>query len=69
MPFRITYEPRNRISGVQPRTFTKESASEAWAEVDGLLRSDEKVQIEQVPGGPISWRELEMMAEDERGKG
>jgi hypothetical protein len=40
MPYKITYEPLNRIRGVTPKTFERETATEAWKEVDGLTRSE-----------------------------
>jgi hypothetical protein len=45
MPYKVTFEPLNRISGVKPTTVEIETAAEAWKTVDGLQRSDEKVTI------------------------
>ncbi|MDG4854078.1 MULTISPECIES: hypothetical protein [unclassified Mesorhizobium] len=57
MAFKITYEPLNRIAGVQPQMVEKESAREAWIAVDALMKSDERVTISE-DGHSITWQEL-----------
>jgi hypothetical protein len=58
MPYKITFEPLNRISGVKSETVEIETAAEAWKTVDGLQRSDEKVTIRGPSGREIGWQEL-----------
>jgi hypothetical protein len=65
MPYRITFEPLNRIAGVQPNTAEIESAAEAWKLVDDLMHSDEKVTIVDPHGVEIRWQELKEIAEKE----
>ena len=67
MRYRITYQPMNRIQGVTMRTVTYDSAVAAWKLVDGLMRSDEKVEIE-CGGEPLDWQELRRQAEEEDGR-
>jgi hypothetical protein len=62
MPFIITFEPLNRIQGVKPTTVSKETAAEAWAEVQCLMASDERVTINN---GTMGWQELRMLAQKE----
>ncbi|TIO86084.1 hypothetical protein [Mesorhizobium sp. WSM3879] len=57
MSFKITYEPLNRIAGVQPQMVEKESARDAWIAVDALMKSDERVTISE-DGQSITWQEL-----------
>lgn len=46
MPYQITFEPINRISGVEPKTVTFETAGLALVAAEGLIASDEKVTIQ-----------------------
>jgi hypothetical protein len=62
MAYKIAFEPLNRIRGVEPTTVTKETATEAWRAVEGLMRSDERVTIND---GMMSWQRLKQLAEDE----
>ena len=62
MPYSIIYEPLNRIAGVKPKTFTRNTAVEAWAEVQMLNASDEKTEIKDESGNVISWQELRARA-------
>jgi hypothetical protein len=65
MPYTIKYEPLNRLPGAKPGTVTKGTAGEAWAEVQALQASDEKVVILNDAGVEIGWRELKAIAEKE----
>lgn len=65
MPFRITFEPLNRIAGVKPKTVAFETAAKAWIEVQSLMASDEKVTIVDTHGHPIDWQELKELAAKE----
>jgi hypothetical protein len=65
MPYKITFEPLNRIAGVKPTTVEIETAAEAWREVDGLMRSDERVKIVDPRGVEIGWQWLKEIAEKE----
>lgn len=65
MPYKITYEPLNRIVGVTPKTVEKETAAEAWKLVDGLMHSDERVTIIGPRGLKIGWQELKEIASRE----
>jgi hypothetical protein len=58
MPYKVTFEPLNRIRGVKPKTVEIETAIDAWKTVDGLQRSDEKVLIVHPSGRQIGWQEL-----------
>jgi hypothetical protein len=62
MPYKITFEPLNRIAGVRSTTVEIETAAEAWKEVDGLMRSDERVTIVDPHGHEIGWQELKEIA-------
>lgn len=63
MPFRITYEPMNRIRGVQPSSAEFATAYDAWMAVDGLQMSDENVTSITTPDGRIiSPQELKALA-------
>jgi hypothetical protein len=67
MPFKITFEPLNRIKGVTPTTAEVETAARAWLEVHGLQMSDEKVtEIITPDGRRISWEELRDLALTEK---
>jgi hypothetical protein len=61
MAYHVTYEPINRIAGVEPKTVIFETAAEAWKAVDGLMRSDERVTIKE-NGLPIGWEQLRDLA-------
>lgn len=66
MPYKVTYEPQNRIAGVKAKTIETETAAEAWRAVDGLMRSDEKVTMIVSPhNGEIGWQEMEQLAAKE----
>ena len=65
MPDTIKYEPLNRLRGVKPGTKTKGTAGEAWAKVQVLQASDEKVVILNDAGVEIDWLELKAIAEKE----
>lgn len=65
MSYKITFEPLNRISGVVPTTVEIETAAKAWKEVDGLMRSDERVTIVDVYGHELDWQQLKILAEKE----
>ena len=65
MSYRVTFEPLNRIPGVKPRTFERETAALAWVEVQGLMASDEKVKIVNPHGREIGWQELKRLATEE----
>ena len=65
MPYKITFEPLNRIDGGKPATVLKQTAAEAWKEVYGLMRSDEKVKIVDLNGFEIDWQQLKFLAERE----
>ena len=65
MAYHITFEPMNRIPGVQPKTVQIEGAAKAWAEVQALMASDEKVRITINGTSDISWQELKLLAERE----
>ncbi len=65
MPYKITFEPLNPIAGVKPTTVEIKTAAEAWREVDGLLRSDERVKIVDPHGVEIGSQELKEIAEKE----
>jgi hypothetical protein len=65
MAFHVTYEPRNRIAGVKPRTVTKETAAEALKLVLGLEMSDEIASVKTDSGRPIEQWELRDMADAE----
>ena len=58
MPYRITFSPRNPISGVEESTAEEETAAAAWALVQQLEASDEKTSIKDPTGNTISWQEL-----------
>ncbi len=62
MPFKITYEPLNRIRGVKPETTDVETAAKAWAQVQALMASDEKVTIIDPHGRMIGWQALKALA-------
>ena len=62
MPYIITCQPRNPIAGVEPGTVTKDSAAEAWVEVQMLHASDERVEIKDDAGRTISWQDLRKLA-------
>jgi hypothetical protein len=66
MSYKITSEPRKRISGVKAKTVEKETAGEAWKLVDGLMRSDEMVKILHPYGHEIGWQELSEIAKREK---
>ena len=61
----MTFEPRNRIAGVKPKTVEIETAAKAWMEVDGLMLSDERVTIVDPHGREIGWQELKEIASKE----
>ena len=65
MPYKITYQPLNKIDGVTPGVTSKETAAEAWDTVWRLQYSDEKVEITSPDGRTISWQELKRLAEEE----
>jgi hypothetical protein len=65
MPFIITFQPINRIQGVGPKSTQEASAVAAWKTVDGLMRSDETVEITHPDGYKISWQELKALADGE----
>ena len=65
MPYKLTFEPRNKISGVKPSTVEIETAAEAWAEVTCLEASDEKVTVQDASGRAISSEELRIQAKKE----
>jgi hypothetical protein len=65
MPYKVTFEPLNRISGVRPKTVEIETAAAAWKQVDGLMHSDERVTIVDPIGLEIDWQELKRRAETE----
>ena len=65
MIYTITFQPLNPISGVKPKTVTKDSATAAWAEVQMLQASDEKAEIKDRSGRDISWQELRDLAAQE----
>ena len=65
MAFTITFEPINRIAGTQPGSAQFDSAKDAWREVEGLIRSDEKVTIQQ-DGHVISSQHLKELAAREK---
>jgi len=63
MPFKITFEPLNRIKGVKPTMAEVETAARARLEVHGLQMSDEKVtEIVAPDGRRITWQELRDLA-------
>jgi hypothetical protein len=62
MPYTITCQPLNLHSGVQPGTVTKNTAAEAWTEVQMLQASDERVEIKDESGRTVSWQELRDLA-------
>jgi hypothetical protein len=66
MAFHITFEPINRIQGVKPRTVTKETAAEAWAEVQGLQASDERTSVKDDSGRHVEDWQLRELAAKER---
>lgn len=65
MPYKVTFEPLNRIAGVKPKTVEIETAAEAWMEVYGLMKSDERVTIVDPHGRTIGWQELKEIAAKE----
>ena len=65
MPYKISFEPLSRISGVKSKTVEKETAAEAWKLADGLMRSDEIVKIIHPYGHEIGWQELRELAKRE----
>ena len=65
MPYKVTFEPLNRIAGVKPTTVDIETAAKAWMEVHGLMASDEKVTIIDPHGRVIGWQELKEIAAKE----
>lgn len=65
MPYKVTFEPLNRIAGVEPTTVEIETAAAAWIEVYGLMASDERVRIVNPHGREIGWQELKDIAEKE----
>ena len=65
MPYKITFEPRNRIAGVKAKTVEIENAAKAWIEVQGLMYSDERVTIVDPHGHTIEWQELKEIAAKE----
>ena len=65
MSYKITFEPVSNIKGVRPTTVELEDAAEAWMEVYGLMNSNEKVDIFDADGAPISWQELKTRAQRE----
>ena len=66
MAFQVTFEPRNRIAGVKPKTVSIETAVDALALVLNLERSDEKASVKTDTGRHIEQWELREMAEAER---
>ena len=58
MAYTITFQPLNRFDGVTPNTVTKATAAEAWAEVQMLEASDERVTIRDQDGQTIGWQGL-----------
>jgi hypothetical protein len=65
MPYKITFEPRNRIAGVKAKTVEIENAAKAWIEVQGLMYSDERVTTVDPHGHTIEWHELKEIAAKE----
>lgn len=64
--YTITYEPRNRIKGVEPRKEAKATAAEALRLVEDLERSDEKATVQDSTGRTIERWELRELAAGER---
>ena len=62
MPYKITFEPRNKITGVRPTTVEIETAAEAWTELVGLEASDERATVEDEYGRAVSREELRARA-------
>jgi len=64
MPYKLTYEPLNRMPGQPAKAAVIETAAAAWRELDGLMRSDEKVKIKILHpyGHEIGWQELREIA-------
>jgi hypothetical protein len=65
VPYKITFEPRNRIAGVTASTVEIGTAVEAWAELVGLEASDEKATIQDAYGREIGREELRAQATKE----
>jgi len=65
MPFHVTFDPRNRIAGVKPKTVTKSTAAEALALVVGLEASDERATVRNDSGHPVEEWELRDLARAE----
>jgi hypothetical protein len=66
MAFYIQYQPLNPILGVGPRTVSKQTAAEAWAEIQMLEASDERVEVRDAGGRIIDKAELRVLAEQEQ---
>ena len=65
MPYTITFEPLNPIKGVKPKSVEFATASEAWAQAQGLMASDEKATVLAPGGYEIGLQELKMLANEE----
>jgi hypothetical protein len=68
MPYTIKFGPRNPIPGVREANASKDSAAAAWVLVQQLQASDERAEITDPSGQPISWQELRLAAEQEAGR-
>lgn len=68
MSYRITCVPRAPVAGRAPTRWIKESASEAWALAEGLMKGDE--MIVEVFDTSINWliplEELRLSALEEK---
>jgi hypothetical protein len=62
VPYKITYEPVNRIMGVTAKTVERQTAAEAWALVQSLNASDERTIIRDASGKEVGWQELRAQA-------
>jgi hypothetical protein len=65
MPFKITFQPINKIDGVKPTTVEEDTAKAAWKLVYGLMQSDERVEIVGPSGWSMDWQELKRLASEE----
>ena len=72
MPFTIAHWSRPHLTtpGSAPYLAVmgivhKDTASEAWVEVQCLMASDETVEITSPSGAPMRWQELKALAERE----
>lgn len=63
MPYKITFEPLNRIKGVRSAMVERDTAAEALVTVRDLMAGDERVSsIVDPDGRTIDWRELQARA-------